>query len=194
MGVAETMIDFQLRVYGGMDFSRILGFPLEVTAFAEEPAEGARISGWITVPDSPTVFRIESDSASGSDLRCVRFLNTVVEPDVAMEAGIPLTKPVTLPMSLGVNEVPSACIRTKGSSPSCTTARCAIRRPASRWTVRPAGDTAWRGDGRRARVQRPRSRTTTSRWTMPRSAFGPTGGWHAPGRFRQRCAQLVSRR
>jgi hypothetical protein len=41
-----------------------------------------------------------------AELRCVRFLNIVVEPDVLMEAGIPLTKPVSLPMSLAVNQVP----------------------------------------------------------------------------------------
>jgi hypothetical protein len=65
--IAETIIDFQLRVYGGMDFSRILGFPLEVTAFAEEPDGRARINGWVTVPDSAnTVFRMNETSASGS--------------------------------------------------------------------------------------------------------------------------------
>jgi hypothetical protein len=105
--IAETIIDFQLRVYGGMDFSRILGFPLEVTAFAEEPDGRARINGWVTVPDSAnTVFRMNETSSNGSGLRCVRFLNIVVEPDVLMEAGIPFTKPVSLPMSLAVNQVP----------------------------------------------------------------------------------------
>lgn len=109
--VAETVLDFQLRVYGGMDFSQLLGFPLEVTAFAEEPAGRARINGWVTVPDSAnSVFRMTQASASGNDLRSVRFLNTVVEPD-AMNAytvngeTISPTKPVTLPMPLAVNEV-----------------------------------------------------------------------------------------
>lgn len=102
-----TTIDFQLRIYGGMDFSRILGFPMEVTAFAEEPGGRARINGWVTVPDSSNaLFRLEQASASGNDLRCVRFLNTVVEPDVAVnEIGIPLSRPAELPMVLGVNEV-----------------------------------------------------------------------------------------
>ncbi|MEX1131641.1 MAG: carboxypeptidase-like regulatory domain-containing protein, partial [Flavobacteriales bacterium] len=116
--VAETIIDFQLRVYGGMDFSRILGFPLEVTAFAEEPDGKARINGWVTVPDSANaVFRMTQTSASGDQLRCVRFLNTVVEPDVLMEAGIPLTKPSNLPMSLAVNQVPVGLYPQQGEEP-----------------------------------------------------------------------------
>ena len=119
LGVTETVIDFRLRIYGGMDFSSILGFPLEVTAFSEEPAGRARISGWITVPDSANgVFRIAQASANGSDLRCVRFLNTVVEPDVAVnELNVPITKPVTLPMSLGVNEVAIGLYPTNGQQP-----------------------------------------------------------------------------
>lgn len=121
--VAETVIDFQLRVYGGMDFSQLLGFPLEVTAFAEEPAGRARINGWVSVPDSAnSVFRMTQASASGNELRAVRFLNTVVEPD-AMNAytvngeSISPTKPVNLPMPLAVNEVGVGMYPQQGSDP-----------------------------------------------------------------------------
>jgi hypothetical protein len=106
-GTRITTLNFQLRIYGGMDFSRILGFPLEVTAFAEEPNGRARINGWVNVPDSANaIFRLKQAAASGNDLRSVRFMNITVEPDVAVnEIGVPLTKPVTLPMPLAVNEV-----------------------------------------------------------------------------------------
>jgi hypothetical protein len=115
--------DFQLRVYAGMDFSSILGFPLEVTAFQELPADRAQISGWITVPDSANgLFRITQLAADGTDLRCVRFLNTVVEKDVATSYTIgnetvSPTKPVNLPMSLGVNEVAIGLYPTSGPQP-----------------------------------------------------------------------------
>lgn len=115
--------DFQLRVYAGMDFSSILGFPLEVTAFQEQPADRAQISGWITVPDSANgIFRITQLSADGTDLRCVRFLNTVVEKDEANSYTIgnetvSPTKPVNLPMSLGVNEVSIGLYPTSGQHP-----------------------------------------------------------------------------
>lgn len=122
MNMVVTM-DFQLRVYAGMDFSSILGFPLEVTAFQEQPADRAQISGWITVPDSANgIFRITQVSADGTDLRCVRFLNTVVEKDEANAYAIGSetvspTKPVTLPMSLGMNEVAIGLYPTNGQQP-----------------------------------------------------------------------------
>lgn len=121
--VVETVIDFQLRVYGGMDFSTILGFPLEVTAFSEEPAGRARINGWVTVPDSAnSVFRMTQASASGNDLRSVRFLNTVVEPDpmIVQQIGgnlISPAKPVSLPMPLAVNEVAVGLYPQAGNEP-----------------------------------------------------------------------------
>lgn len=116
-------LDFQLRVYGGMDFGSILGFPLEVTAFQEQPADRAQISGWITVPDSANgVFRITQLSADGTDLRCVRFLNTLVEKDEATaytigNETVSPTKPVNLPMSLGVNEVAIGLYPASGQQP-----------------------------------------------------------------------------
>lgn len=102
-----TVINFNLRIYGGMDFSRILGFPLEVTSFAEEPNGRARINGWVTITDSSnTVFRVQETNANGDAQRSVRFLNTVVEADNTMnEVGVPLTRPAELPMPLAVNEV-----------------------------------------------------------------------------------------
>ncbi|MCW5900713.1 MAG: hypothetical protein KIT10_15760 [Flavobacteriales bacterium] len=100
-------LDFQLSIYDGMDFSRILGFPLEVTAFTELQGGQARINGWVTVPDSANAtFRLKQASASGNDLGCVRFEQVVVEPDVLVnQVNVPLVRPVALPMPLSVNEV-----------------------------------------------------------------------------------------
>lgn len=116
----EVTIDFQLRIYAGMDFSSILGFPLEVTAFAEEPGNRARIGGWISVRDSANaLFRINQTAADGSSLRSVRFFNTVVEKDEANSytlgnETVSPTKPVSLPMSLGSNEVAIGVYPTTG--------------------------------------------------------------------------------
>ena len=100
--VETTTIDFRLSIYGGMDFSSLLGFPLEVTAFEELAPGQVRLNGWVTVRDSLNqVFRVTEASASGNTFRSVRFTQrTMVHDSRVNELDIPYPLPQQLPMPL----------------------------------------------------------------------------------------------
>lgn len=120
----NTIINFKLRIYDGLDLSRLLGFSLEVTELEETAVsnmpgidKGAgntrntapvRISGLITISDEANaVFRMDGTTASGQSLNTIDFSNTLVVADeIRNSADIPYCRPQTLPLLTDLNEQP----------------------------------------------------------------------------------------
>jgi hypothetical protein len=111
-----SVINFKLRIYDGLDLSRLLGFPLEVTSLVENTTASpgrtdnsntsVTISGLVTISDSlNTVFKMDGTTAQGAKLNTIDFSNIVVVADaVRNEANIPFCRPRTLPVKTDVNE------------------------------------------------------------------------------------------
>lgn len=119
-GPTVTTINFRLKVYGGMDFHRLLGFPLEVTALTELPGARVRINGWVSVPDSANaVFRMSAANSEGGRLDVVRISNITLEPDATQlnAETVPLATPQVLPVPLAVNHMPVGMYHRPGAQP-----------------------------------------------------------------------------
>ncbi|RYY54741.1 MAG: hypothetical protein EOO09_13205 [Chitinophagaceae bacterium] len=107
-----TRINFTLRIYDSLDLSRLLGFPMEVTALTENvnrnpgAPKSVKISGMVTISDSLNqVFKMSGTSVQGETLNTIDFSNRTVVADVLRNAAnIPYCRPVSLPVSTDINE------------------------------------------------------------------------------------------
>jgi hypothetical protein len=120
----NTIINFKLRIYDGLDLSKLLGFPLEVTNLEEtagaisSPRGGnttpnkntnpVRISGLVSVADNNNaIFKMDGTTADGKKLNTIDFNNLlVVADDIKNDSGIPFCRPQNLPVQTTVNEQP----------------------------------------------------------------------------------------
>ena len=121
----HTTINFKLRIYDGLDLSRLLGFALEVTDLEEtvsviNPQRGGqnddknkntapvRISGIVTISDEANaIFKMDGTTAGGEKLNTIDFSNRlVVADDIKNDSGIPYCRPQNLPMQTDINEQP----------------------------------------------------------------------------------------
>lgn len=118
-GTGTTTVNFKLRIYEDLDLSRLLGFPLEVTALTENAQTAAgngrnvsnsnksvKISGIVNISDSAnTVFKMGGTSAGGKRLSTIEFSDLlVVADDIKNDSLKPYCRPQTLPMETDVNE------------------------------------------------------------------------------------------
>ncbi|MBX3239887.1 MAG: carboxypeptidase regulatory-like domain-containing protein [Chitinophagaceae bacterium] len=105
-----TFINFKLRIYDGLDLSRLLGFPLEVSNLVEtnNGSGSVSISGLVSVTDSlNNLFKMYGTAADGKVLSTIDFSDIVVVADSKKnEAQIPYCRPRTLPVRTDINEQP----------------------------------------------------------------------------------------
>ncbi len=105
-----TFINFKLRIYDGLDLSRLLGFPLEVSNLVEtnNGSGSVSISGLVSVTDSlNNLFKMYGTAADGKALSTIDFSDIVVVADNKRnEAQIPYCRPQTLPVRTDINEQP----------------------------------------------------------------------------------------
>ncbi|WEK33424.1 MAG: carboxypeptidase-like regulatory domain-containing protein [Candidatus Pseudobacter hemicellulosilyticus] len=117
-----TTINFKLRIYDGLDLSKLLGFPLEVTSLEEtagaiipsrptnEPARRntapVKIGGLVTVDDANNqLFKMSGSDAQGRKLSTIEFSDLlVVADDIRNDSLIPYCRPQTLPVATDINE------------------------------------------------------------------------------------------
>lgn len=123
-----TQINFKLRIYENLDLSKLLGFPLEVTALTETtavrqfaPASGntgsagrnnaandvvVELSGFVHVSDSlNTIFKLNETNTNDELITAIRFEHKlVVADDIKNDSLIPYSRPQTLPFRTTVNE------------------------------------------------------------------------------------------
>ncbi len=115
-----TYIHFKLRIYKDLDLTKLLGFPLEVTALKETAVAGqlvprgggtadvgrgtgsvaVEISGFVRLSDSlNTVFKLNETNTNAEPITTIRFeRKLVVADDVRNEAQLPYCRPQTLPL------------------------------------------------------------------------------------------------
>jgi hypothetical protein len=129
VGERTTTINFKLRIYDGLDLSRLLGFPLEVTELEEtagagtigrggannsagqqqsQSAKPVRISGVVRVSDAEnTVFKMDGTTAQGKKLSTIDFSDLlVVADDIKNDSLVPYCRPQTLPVKTDINQQP----------------------------------------------------------------------------------------
>jgi len=127
-----TTINYELQVYDGMDLTRILGFPVEITALQEKnfsliediDAEidagktntgHVEISGLMVIENQEqTTFAFSETNANDQMVNTVDFDKLKVIPDNVMNAGgLPYAKPQTLPMTTSLNHLEVAIFTDK---------------------------------------------------------------------------------
>ncbi len=92
-------IDFHLKVYNGMDITKLLGFPIEVESLVELGSNKVKITGaFINFPANSEF------SVSGSPY--LRFTDVILTPDTnRTDQNIPLSRPQTIPVITDQNRL-----------------------------------------------------------------------------------------
>ncbi len=95
-----NLVNFHLRIYDGMDITKLLGFPMEVTSLTES-ATGVTISGDIVGLGSNSIF-----APSGSQ-PVMGFTNIAIDSGSQKDSlGRPYAVPKKLPMITDVTSIP----------------------------------------------------------------------------------------
>lgn len=95
-----NLVNFHLRIYDGMDITKLLGFPMEVTSLAES-STGVTISGDIVGLGSNSIF------APAGSQPMMGFTNIAIDSGSQKDSlGRPYAVPKTLPLVTDVTSIP----------------------------------------------------------------------------------------